>query len=259
MATVTGYTSQRMKIIEDTTVVDGEVRTDNLILVTRAGTEIDAGSVRGPQGIKGDTGEVSQAELDAALATVIAAMFKPGMLMMFGGGTLPADWLKCDGAAIDRATYAPLFSAIGVNYGIGDGSTTFNLPNFSIKFPVGAGNAPYNTLGTTGGEDKHKLITGELPVHNHDVSHDHGIGIAGANSRHTHGYNGIAYVGGTGGWNLPAGGGFAYADQILSGDSPDHSHTVDVYPYNASSGAAGSDGFHNNMPPYVVVNYMIHI
>ena len=65
MATVTGYTAERMKNIEDKTVTDGEVTGDNLILTTRDGTPIDAGNVRGPQGLKGDVGEVSQAELDA--------------------------------------------------------------------------------------------------------------------------------------------------------------------------------------------------
>jgi microcystin-dependent protein len=259
MATVTGFTSDRMRIIENTTVVDGEVRTDNLILVTREGTEIDAGSVRGPQGVKGDVGEVSQAELDAAMATVLAAMFKPGMLMMFAGGILPADWLKCDGTAVSRTTYAPLFSVLGTNYGVGDNSTTFNLPNFSAKFPLGQGAAPNNILGHEDGKMTVQLTRNELPDHVHDFSHDHGIGISGATARHTHGYNGIAFVGGTGGWNLPAGGGFAYADQILGGDAPDHSHNVDVYPFGGNTTSVGANVAHNNMPPYVVVNYMIHI
>ena len=65
MATVTGYTAERMKQIEDKTVTDGEVQGDNLILTTRDGTPIDAGNVRGPQGNVGPMGEVSQAELDA--------------------------------------------------------------------------------------------------------------------------------------------------------------------------------------------------
>ena len=65
MATVTGYTAERMKQIEDSTVTDGEVVGNNLHLLTRDGTPIDAGNVRGPQGVKGDTGEVSQAQLAA--------------------------------------------------------------------------------------------------------------------------------------------------------------------------------------------------
>lgn len=59
MATVTGYTAERMKVIEDTTVVDGEVQGSNLILITREGTQIDAGSVKGPKGDQGIPGYTS--------------------------------------------------------------------------------------------------------------------------------------------------------------------------------------------------------
>ncbi len=66
MATVTGYTAQRMKQIEDKAIVDGEVRGDNLWLIPFDQiNEIDAGSVRGPQGIQGPPGEVTQAQLNA--------------------------------------------------------------------------------------------------------------------------------------------------------------------------------------------------
>jgi hypothetical protein len=56
MATVTGFTAERMLVIENETVIDGEVQGDNLILQQRGGTQIDAGNVRGPKGDKGDTG-----------------------------------------------------------------------------------------------------------------------------------------------------------------------------------------------------------
>lgn len=59
MATVTGFTSARMLQIENTTVVDGDVVGDNLILKTRAGTTIDAGNVRGPKGDTGPAGPVN--------------------------------------------------------------------------------------------------------------------------------------------------------------------------------------------------------
>jgi hypothetical protein len=56
MATVTGFTAERMLVIENETVVDGEVQGDNLLLARRDGVQIDAGNVRGPKGDKGDTG-----------------------------------------------------------------------------------------------------------------------------------------------------------------------------------------------------------
>lgn len=54
-----------------------------------------------------------------------------GTMISFGGATPPSGYLKCDGAKISRTTYAKLFAVIGTKYGKGDGSTTFNLPDFS--------------------------------------------------------------------------------------------------------------------------------
>ena len=59
-----------------------------------------------------------------------------GMVMAFAGTSAPSGWLKCDGSAISRTTYAKLFAAIGTTYGTGDGSTTFNLPTQSV-LPLG--------------------------------------------------------------------------------------------------------------------------
>lgn len=64
MATVTGYTAQRMKQIEDSAIVDGEVVGDDLILIRYDEQTINAGSVRGPQGIQGPPGDVSEAPVD---------------------------------------------------------------------------------------------------------------------------------------------------------------------------------------------------
>lgn len=62
--------------------------------------------------------------------------------------TAPTGWLLCDGSAVSRTTYADLFAVIGTTYGAGDG-TTFNLPNFSNRVPVGySGVSPFDTLGT---------------------------------------------------------------------------------------------------------------
>ena len=75
MAEVTGFTADRMRVIENTTVVDGEVQGDNLILVTREGTPIDAGNVRGPQGIQGVAGPVQS--VNDQLGAVYAPRFFP--------------------------------------------------------------------------------------------------------------------------------------------------------------------------------------
>ncbi len=72
MATVTGFTSARMLEIENDTIVDGDVVGNNLILKTRDNTQIDAGNVRGIQGVPGPTGEVSTAQLNTAIENLRA-------------------------------------------------------------------------------------------------------------------------------------------------------------------------------------------
>lgn len=62
-----------------------------------------------------------------------------GVILPFGGSTVPEGFLLCNGAAISRTTYAKLFAAIGTLYGAGDGATTFNLPDMRDRFAEGAG------------------------------------------------------------------------------------------------------------------------
>ena len=73
---------------------------------------------------------VSPSELTAALGSAVPS----GTVMYFAGRTAPAGWLKANGAAISRTTYASLFEAIGTTYGAGDGRTTFNLPDLRGEF-----------------------------------------------------------------------------------------------------------------------------
>ena len=58
---------------------------------------------------------------------------------MWGKAAAPSGWLLCDGTAISRTTYSALFAQLGTVYGVGNGSSTFNLPNFRDRAPVGAG------------------------------------------------------------------------------------------------------------------------
>jgi microcystin-dependent protein len=97
-----------------------------------------------------------------------------GSIKMWASVTPPANWALCNGQAISRTAYATLFSRIGTTYGSGDGSTTFNLPDFRDRFPVGAG-AAYNA-GATGGFADAAVITHTHPVSssvsiNHNNSH----------------------------------------------------------------------------------------
>ena len=57
----------------------------------------------------------------------------------YAGSSVPTGWLECDGSAVSRTTYAALFAAISTTWGIGDNSTTFNLPNMRDRVPIGSG------------------------------------------------------------------------------------------------------------------------
>jgi microcystin-dependent protein len=95
-----------------------------------------------------------------------------GAMMDFAGVTPPEGYLLCDGTAVSRTTYADLFGVCGVLYGVGDGSTTFNLPNCKGKVSVGydSTQTEFDTLGETGGEKTHVLDTTEMPAHSHGVA-----------------------------------------------------------------------------------------
>jgi microcystin-dependent protein len=79
-----------------------------------------------------------------------------GSVVMWGTTTAPTGTLLCDGAAVSRTTYAALFALIGTTYGIGDGSTTFNLPDMRQKLPLGlTASGTGSTLAATGGTIDH--------------------------------------------------------------------------------------------------------
>jgi len=104
----------------------------------------------------------------AGPAALISALLPAGMVVGYAGtGSAPAGWLLCDGSAVTRTgTYAALFTAIGTTYGVGDGSTTFNVPDSRGRVHVGAGQGAGLTnrvIGATGGEETHTLLQAELP------------------------------------------------------------------------------------------------
>tara|TARA_Y100001937_G_scaffold108410_1_gene152073 strand:- start:2932 stop:4131 length:1200 start_codon:yes stop_codon:yes gene_type:complete len=71
--------------------------------------------------------------------TDVAPLMPAGSVIVWPTGTAPAGWLLCNGAAINRTTYAALFALIGVTYGTGNGSSTFNLPDATDRMVAGAG------------------------------------------------------------------------------------------------------------------------
>jgi len=95
-----------------------------------------------------------------------------GVITAYAGDTAPDGWLLCDGSAVSRTTYANLFSVLGTKCGVGDGSTTFNLPNIKGRSLVGVDpdDEDFNVVGKTGGEKTHTLTIDEMPSHNHSVN-----------------------------------------------------------------------------------------
>jgi len=74
-------------------------------------------------------------------------------------------WLKCDGTAVSRSTHSSLFALVGTSFGIGDGFSTFHLPNAAGKvLGIASGS---RALGSTAGSETHTLTTAEMPAHQH--------------------------------------------------------------------------------------------
>ena len=138
----------------------------------------------------------------------------PGTVSMYAGGSQPAGYLFCRGQAVNRTTYSRLFNAIGVEYGPGNGSTTFNVPDLQERFPMGKTDNSDNALGDTGGEDEVTLSTSQIPSHSHTApshrhtmpSHSHSI------ATHSH--------------TMPS---HSHSIPAHSHTVPDHSHTVPAH------------------------------
>jgi microcystin-dependent protein len=144
---------------------------------------------------------------------------------------IPTGWLLCDGSEVSRTTYVSLFQAIGITYGAGDTTTTFNLPDLRGRRPLGADNmggssanritaAEADNLGQGSGAESHVLVSGEMPSHNHPITGYVGSGSGGAD------------------WQL----------RITDGQVPASGFI---------STSTGGGGAHNNMQPYLTMNYII--
>ncbi len=156
------------------------------------------------------------------------------------GDTAPSGYLFCDGSAVSRTTYAALFVVLGTKFGTGDGSTTFNLPDRRKRVGVGldSTDTDFATLGKTGGEKTHTLTTAEMPSHAH-------TGVTNSQGVHNHAYWHSGGNTGPGGYNAN----YSSLHDVTDAAGA-HSHNVTI-------NNTGGNGAHNNLQPYIVVNYII--
>lgn len=161
-----------------------------------------------------------------------------GSMTMWPTSSAPNGWLLCDGSAVSRRAYADLFRVISTIYGVGDGSSTFNLPNLAGRVPRGV-NGTY-ALASTGGNDTITLAPNQLPNHGHlliDPGHTHGSLAQGAGYSAADGGNGNRAN--SGGTTNSATTGIAIQDSVLSGGVPQVQTTTNI------------------VNPYLAVNYVI--
>lgn len=147
-----------------------------------------------------------------------------GTVIAFAGSAVPDGYLPCDGAAVSRTTYAALFAALGTAWGVGDGSTTFNVPDLRGRAVLGTGTGSglsARTLGQTGGEENHQLVLSEIPTHQHNA---HYLATSSTN---------------IGSDNI---------DQIRDSSAGGGVYTTD---------SQGGDGTHNNMQPWAAVQWLV--
>lgn len=141
-------------------------------------------------------GVITTSKLDAAVLALVAGGASPvGSITAFGTGSAPPGWLQCDGSAISRTTYLTLFTVLGTVWGVGDGSTTFNLPDLRGRFARGwnngSGNDPNSGTRTalhTGGATADNVGSYQL-----DSLRDHTHLIWGVGAAHGGGPNSIYF------------------------------------------------------------------
>jgi microcystin-dependent protein len=173
----------------------------------------------------------------ATTAFVLANGVPTGGLVMWPTGTAPNGFLLCTGTAVSRTTYAALFAVIGTTFGVGDNSTTFNLPNYTNRMPYGT------TVGATGGSADATL-----------VSHSHTF-TGNALGDHSHTMN----------FNQTSKGNNATPFMLSSPINGENLQgTLTLTTTNASAGTpsgsistAGSSATNANLPPYLGINFII--
>jgi len=162
-----------------------------------------------------------------------------GAIIQYAGSSAPTGWLLADGSAVSRTTYATLFTAISTTYGVGDGSTTFNVPNLKGKIPVGRDSADvsFDVLGETGGAKTvslaHTHTTDTQGSHSHGGAVDRAIYQAGQSSN--------------------------IVNTASSDTPPSHNHAISADGSHSHTTVSALSATQSVLQPYVVLNYIIKV
>ncbi len=217
----------------------------------------------------GDELNENMDKIDTALAAIAGAGgsgVPVGTVADYAGSSAPTGWLLCYGQLVSRTTYADLFTAIGTTYGVGDGATTFGLPDCRGRVGVGKDNMGGTaasrvttagsgvdgaTLGAVGGAQNHTLTTAQLASHTH-------TGTTNSDGTHTHNIVKAAFNGATGTSTFVStvDTKVTLPEQLtpVTGTFTDsagaHTHTITMN--NTGSGDA-----HNNMQPSIIFHKII--
>lgn len=137
-------------------------------------------------------GDVTVNGDEVATVPMLPAGAPTGAGALWFAAAAPAGWLLCDGSAVSRATYAALFAVVSTTYGVGDGSTTFNLPDLRQRFPLGkAASGTGNALAATGGAIDHTHSYSGTTAASTDTDSNMGNGAEDVIlASHTHDYSG---------------------------------------------------------------------
>lgn len=181
----------------------------------------------------GGTGATTaaQARTNLGLSTLL---IPSGTIALWPTATPPTDWLICNGAAVSRTTYSTLFVLFGTTFGAGNGSTTFNVPDYRNKMPYGSGTVP---IGATGGSADSIVVS-----HTHvatsvvtDPGHSHFAGDAGA----------------------AAGGANPVRNTTAVGSTEPTTTATTGITVATTNATAGVSGIGANLPPYLGINFII--
>jgi hypothetical protein len=178
----------------------------------------------------------TKAYVDAGLAALITV--PSGSMFMWPTVTSPTGWLICNGSAISRTTYATLFAVISTTYGVGDGSTTFNLPDLRGRSPFGVSTS--YALASTGGSADAIVVS-----HTHtatstvtDPGHAHSLPSGQGSNPGTNAYLGSSSTSAT------------------AGTTGSQTTGITVATSNASTGSSGTGA---NLSPYLAINFIIKV